>query len=146
MMVKNNTQLIIVQGKPSHLDDLRREAINPGAETDVCWTCPGQVKTGDLMLIYLMSPVSAIVGIALFDSEPFINDDDESDWFGKKMAAYKNLKILKPENYITIKEMRELFPDWFWVFRPQGSVVIPDKPGRRIKQPFLALLAERVNG
>ena len=69
--------------------------------------------------------------------------DPDSDWFGKPMAVYQNLRMLAPENFITLKELRELFPDWFWVRRPQGSALVPDKPELQIRQPLAALLNER---
>lgn len=136
--------IFIVQGKPFHLDGLRDEIDNPSDEYDPAWTCPATVKENDLMLVYLLAPVSSIVAYGYFDSPAFINDDPESEWFDKRMATYRDLKLLQPENYISLGELRLLFADWFWTTRPQGAVMVPDKPGLKIKEPFLELLNGRI--
>lgn len=140
---RRGARLFIVQGKSTHLESLYEDEQNPTDEYDSCWTCPKDVRPNDLMLIYLLSPVSAIVGYARFASEPFINEEIGSEWRGKRMAVYRDLSLLNPENFITLGEMRAYFPDWFWVNRPQGATVVPDGAKLQIREPLLTLLAER---
>jgi|GEM_PF-6067076 len=140
--VDEKTQVFIVQGSVSHLKELLIEEMSPDDddEYETCWTCPKAVKAGDLMLIYLMAPLSAIVGYAYFTGEPYMNNDSASDWFGKTMAAYDNLTMLDPHDYLGLGEMRLLFPEWHWVHRPQGATVVPDKPEMPVKKPLLERL------
>lgn len=121
-------QVFIVQGRAEHLSGLYQDEILKGnnIEYSPCWTCPSQVRKGDTMLIYLMSPISAIVGKAIFSSEPFLMNDLESEWYGWRMATYEKLEILPEENFISRLRLNELFPQWYWTRRPQGATQVPD--------------------
>lgn len=90
------------------------------------WTCPSAVNRGDTMLIYLMRPISAIVATATFTSEPIMNNDFDSEWFGKRMAAYIGLKVFDESEFISLFRLHELFPQWHWTTRPQGAVKVPE--------------------
>ena len=120
--------VFIVQGRAEHLAGLYEDEILQGNHSDFtpCWTCSSTVTKGDTMLIYLMSPVSAIIGQAVFSSEPFMMNDQDSEWFGYRMATYENLKIMPQENFISLRRLKELFPEWRWTTRPQGAVKVPE--------------------
>lgn len=115
--------IYIVQGKANLLEGLvteAREIIN----YEMCWTCPATVKVRDIMLIYLMKPISSVVCRAVFTSTPFIYDDSSSEWKGYRMANYENVQIF--ENFLSLKRLNELFPQWHWTKRPQGAIKVPD--------------------
>lgn len=131
-------ELFIVQGSPDHLPELMDEARYPPPEENwTLWTTPRTAQPDDLIFFYLLSPLSAIVGYARITSEPFLDNDYESVWFGKSMAYYQEVRIFT--NYVALFELRELFPEWHWTRRPQGSVKIPP----HIKKPFLELIEFR---
>lgn len=119
--------LFIVQGRAEMLEGLREdERFGNDSEFQPCWTCPSTVKRGDGMLIYLMRPVSAIVGHATFSSEPFMNNDFDSEWFGKRMSTFIGLKVFDESEFISLFHLHELFPQWHWATRPQGAVKVPE--------------------
>lgn len=130
--------LFIVQGSSDHLESLNEEALNYEPDFEMCWTCPATVKKGDKMLIYLLAPISAIVGEATFTSDAFQMNDTESEWFGKKMATYDFVKIYQEP--ISLHELRTLFPEWHWTQRPQGAVKIPEKAELNLVKPFQELI------
>lgn len=135
----DNQNIYIVQGRAEMLDGLwedsrlsKEEKVNLGYEQ--CWTCPVTVKPNDTMLIYLMSPISSIVGQAVFTSNPFRMTDIDSEWYGRNMAKFDELKMW--EIRLSLKKLKELFPQWIWATRPQGATKVPDI----YKKEFLSLI------
>lgn len=124
------------------LEDLRKDEQMETAEDSAwleyesCWTCPSAASRGDTMLIYLMRPISAIIASATFSSEPFTNNDLDSEWFGKRMATYIGIKVFDESEFVSLFRLRELFPEWYWTTRPQGAVKVPEI----YEQQFLDLL------
>lgn len=128
-MSEIHSEIFIVQGRAEHLEILyEEENLENLGHLDYapCWTCPGTAKPGDLLLFYLMRPLSSIVGTAQVAAEPFVNNDLDSEWFGARMAEYENLTMLAREDYLSLWQMQEFFPAWHWTKRPQGAVKIPD--------------------
>lgn len=139
------SDLYIVQGQAGHLAGLEREAkANLSSESPEVWswTCPSTVKKDDLMLVYLLSPISAIVAQAIFSSPAYIESAPESEWFGKSMAYYRHVHLFS--RFISLQELRLIFPEWHWTKRPQGSVRVPDTETLNLKAPFLDLLIDRL--
>lgn len=70
------------------------------------WSCGKETKEGELLLIYLIKPISAIVAMATTSS----GAKPRKAWrFG---ADIKNIKIIEPP--ITLSEIRQQIPEWRW--------------------------------
>lgn len=133
------SDIYIVQGRAEMLDGLWKDfrlSKDEKANLDYeqCWTCPYGVKPDDTMLIYLMSPISSIVGQAVFTSKPFRMTDTDSEWYGRNMATFDELKMW--EIRLSLRRLKELFPNWIWATRPQGATKVPDT----FRQDFLSLI------
>ena len=130
MILTKQSKVYVVQGDAALLeglyDDEFLENIGDTSHSP-CWTCPQTAEENDLMLIYLMRPISAIVGSARIASEPFMNTDRNSRWFGKKMVVFEDLKMLNSDDFLPLWKMNELFPHWQWTRRPQGAVRVPQE-------------------
>lgn len=135
------SEIFIVQGSACYLPTLIEESISPPENGEMLWTCPRTVRAGDVMLIYLLAPVSAIVARAEFSGDAFVMDDFDSDWFGKPMASYERVRMFAEP--IALHELRLIFPEWHWTHRPQGSVKVPENEKLQLKRPFAELIAGR---
>lgn len=89
------------------------------------WTVPKTARRGDLALVYLCAPVSAIVGSVEITAEPFYNVDMFPAWKDNWMAEIGRVRYARSRPELGIKGLRELFPDWGWLRYPRGKARIP---------------------
>ena len=45
---------------------------------------------------------------------------------GIRRKTDENLQILPKENFITLRQLKQLFPEWYWTSRPQGATKVPN--------------------
>lgn len=98
---------------------LKEDALN--GETE--WSINRLARPGDMVLLYVCAPVSAIAATAFIAEPPYLEEDVNSPFFNTYFAKMDNLKMLDVS--ITRHQMRELFPDWRYWIQPRNSVVAP---------------------
>lgn len=91
------------------------------------WTVTRGAQVGEKAFIYLTAPLSRIVGQVEIIAAPFYNVDM---FKGKKtknrwMAEVGNVIYFPQRRELTMSGLRELFPDWNWLFYPRGNTKIP---------------------
>ncbi len=85
------------------------------------WTVPSKAKPGDILLVYILAPVSSLVASAEVLDVPV--PGDEYGWPGKHMAPIGNIQMLDP--YITREELLKNFKGWKWPNSPQSACIVP---------------------
>lgn len=125
----------ILLGGAEHLDFF--ESPSSYADETWFWTVPKTARVGDTAFVYLCAPVSRIVGQFEIAGEPLYNHGWLSErWKNNWMAEIGNVTYFEPRPELTIKGLRELFPDWGWLRYPRNKVKIPTE----IVKPFLELV------
>lgn len=127
-----NQQICVCLGAPYHLKNLNKKL-------PVAWTVKNNVTCGDLAVFYLTAPISAIVGYGVIISEPWY--ESQSDWQDKFFAEIDQIETFLEHNFIRIKYIRQLFPEWRYWLQPRQSVLTPES----ICQPFKELLEKHSN-
>ena len=104
------------------------------------WTSPKNALVGEVAFVYLRAPVSRIVGQFQFIGAPFYNTVFFPRWSGHWMAQVHKVVYFEERPELTIKGMRELFPEWGWLSYPRSKVKIPTE----ILPPFLELVQVKI--
>jgi hypothetical protein len=87
------------------------------------WTINKNARPGDMVLLYVCAPVSAIVAKAIISEEPYLNEDLNSEFLGLYFAEMSGLKML--EKPLTRKELIWEFPHWRYWTQPRNSIQVP---------------------
>lgn len=117
MKNKPNQNICICLGAPYHLPDLQKKE-------PVAWTVKNSCRIGDLAVFYLTAPISAVVGYGVIISEPYY--ESQSEWQDKYFAEIDRIQIYSEQNFISIKYIRQLFPEWRYWLQPRQSVIAPE--------------------
>lgn len=96
------------------------------------WTINKNAKPGDIVLLYVCSPKSAIVATAIVADIPYQELDLNSMWFRGWFAEMENLKMLN--HAISRKELLNYFPDWGYWKQPRNSIAVPKHFETKIKE------------
>lgn len=131
----NNNHYILLGGA-EHFDFFSNNLAF--ADEDWFWTVPKTAKIGEKCFVYLCAPVSRLVGQLEIIDEPFYNTHLFPEWANKWMAKVKFVEYFEERPELTIKGLRQLFPDWAWLRYPRGKVRIP----AHILTPFLELMGD----
>jgi hypothetical protein len=132
MMTARNYYVLL--GGAEHYDSFKDATAH--ADEQWFWTVPKEARPGETAFIYLCAPVSRIVGRLSVIAEPFYNVDMFPRWKDNWMAEVGNVEYFEPRPELSIKGLRELFPDWGWLRYPRNKTRIPaDLVG-----PFLELM------
>lgn len=100
------------------------ETLKADAEQGITnWTINSRAQVGDEVLLYICAPVSAIVARATIETEPQIDEDPASPWFGHFLADMHSLIMLATP--ITRKQLIGRFRDWGYWMQPRNSIVVP---------------------
>ena len=103
-------------------DALRRDAEFDGATN---WTISRNARRGDVVFLYVCSPVSAIVAFGFLATDPAQEWDLNSPWYGQWFADISGLTML--EHPMTRTGLLTRFEGWGYWKQPHQSVRIPDK-------------------
>lgn len=118
------------------------------------WTANKNVCVGDVALIYLTAPLSAIIATVQIIGEPFFNPAatsmfNNSFMYDKWCVEVGKAFYLGRHDELTIANLRRLFAtDWGWVRYPRGSTRIPEHMIpllQDLMSPFLPKLAIRID-
>ena len=105
------------------------------------WSCGKKTKKEDLLLIYLIKPVSAIVATAIASSDA----KPHKKW--RFIANIKNIKIIKPP--VTLAEMRQRIPESNWVKNPRSPIYyvpkdIVSRLPAKLKRKLIPELSDKI--
>lgn len=91
---------------------------------ETCWTVNRHVKRGDKVLLYVCSPVCAIVATAAASNDAeLIEGELHNEWNGHYRVDMHNLQML--DEPLPRKRLTELFPEWGYWKQPRNSVEVP---------------------
>ena len=107
-------------GVPAHLPMLKQI----GKREIMRWTCRKEAVYGDIAAIYLTAPISSIVGYGMIYSEPEI--EEESDWADKYFADIGRFRLFAENDFVPIRRLKELFPEWKYLAQPRRTGIAPD--------------------
>ena len=85
------------------------------------WSCPKDARPGDIALLYVRGPVSAIVAQAVVVSHAV--KGEPGDW--SYTAQISEVSILPRE--VGIRELKAKFPGWKWLRLPRRMAVVPEE-------------------
>ena len=114
--------VVVVLGDPTdverdYLNDL--QDLTDGQDTEE-WKVPSGAMVGDLVLVYLMAPVSAIVAHATVLQEPVqANAVPDREWGDGWWAELGCFGMVDPP--ITNAVLRPSLPSWKWPVAPRGA-------------------------
>jgi hypothetical protein len=108
--------------------------LEDAVEGETNWTVNRHARRGDVMLLYVCAPVSAIVARATLATDPELNDDPACEWFGSYMADMHSLTMLAEP--ITRAALLRDFPQWGYWKQPHNSARVP----KDYEAPLLRIL------
>lgn len=79
-------------------------------------------KPGDVVLLYVCAPKSAIVATAIIADIPYLEENINSEFFNTWFAEMNELILLNTS--ISRHHLREIFPDWGYWKQPRNSVQV----------------------
>lgn len=101
-----------------------RTLIEDAREGETNWTISRHAKPGNLILLYVCSPVSAVVAVGTVASQPVAITDPQDPFLGLWRADITELRLMDnnwlPRNLL----LREL-PDWRYLRMPRNSIQVP---------------------
>lgn len=118
--------------------DFYQTLIEDSLEGHTNWTISKNAKPGDVVLLYVCSPISAIVATATLADIPYQETDLNSMWFRGWFAEMENLKLLK--NQISRNFLIKTFSDWRYWKQPRNSVKVPREYENTMKEIIFAEL------
>ena len=130
-----DSKIFVCLGSPAHLPVLRGLSY---PHESVYWTIKRTAAIKDKAIFYLTAPVSAVVGFGNIIDVP--REEPQSEWKEKHFTDINRIRIFDEKNFITNREIRELFPEWRFMLQPRQSVAMLET----IQLPFWELLNERL--
>jgi hypothetical protein len=64
--------------------------IDDAVEGETVWSINKNAKVGDLVLLYVCAPISAIVAFASISDEPFLEENINSEFFNTLVCYERN--------------------------------------------------------
>ncbi len=126
----NNKNYFILLGSPEDTQHLIKSK-------EVHWTAMKQCKTEDVCFFYIVAPISAIVAQGVIDEAVWKNCNPNSRWKNRWIAdVYIQSGIADEKPHVSMRRLRELFPEWNWLRLPRQNTQIPAD----IVKPFLELM------
>src|SRR5438552_2302754 len=114
----------VLQGSPEpHWTILREKASSSSRLSD--WTVPKSARTGDRVVFYVVGPLSSFVATGIVAENPWKDDKRNSYWYGRYMAAVRNLTLLP--RLVPLALVREALPRWRYLKSAQGTVTVPEE-------------------
>lgn len=104
----------------------------------VQWTVHSQAQKGDVVLFYLLRPISALVAKGVLTRDAVKISSRRDAWFGHSMASIGQLELLPRE--ISRGQLRKAFPRWGYWTQPRLSTRVPDATA-----PYLWRLVRQVS-
>jgi len=105
-----------------YYETLRIDAIEDAVTN---WTINKNAKPGDIVLLYVCAPVSAVVATARVATIPALCEDPQSAWFRKHFSDMDDLRLLALQ--IGRHNLLEDLPSWRYWKQPRNSVRVPDE-------------------
>lgn len=128
----------VLLGGPEHLPFFEHNARY--ARRRWFWTMVKGARVGETCFVYMSAPVSRIVGRFEVVGEPFYHIGrtmfDNPKMRDQWVAQVGQVAYFEPRRELSIKGLRELFPDWGWVRYPRSKTRIPAE----VLKPFLELV------
>jgi hypothetical protein len=103
------------------------------------WNLTKAVRLGELVLVYLMAPVSAFVGTCLVDSEQVPHQGSDPRFRGKPWFHVRDAANL-PNGNVSIRELKQRFPDWRYLLHPVVTSFPNEKTSDQQLSEFLEFL------
>ena len=101
----------------NYMNDLQDLALS-GEVTE--WKMPSGAKVGDVVLVYLTAPISAVVGYGLvFEAPTRANAVPDRPWGEGWWAEVGEFGMIEPP--ITNHELRIRVPSWKWPTQPRSA-------------------------
>jgi hypothetical protein len=111
----------ISYGDEKHLPEIGRSV---STKRTCWWAVNPKVAKGDRVIVYLRSPVSALVAMGtVLDDHPV--SGAKHGWPGHQMAHVQFEKMFHPP--VPIAAVQEALPDWGWPRAPRTQAHIPDE-------------------
>jgi hypothetical protein len=99
------------------------DLVADSADGETNWSVSRHVRAGDLILLYVTAPVSAIVAAAEASDDAAQDDDPKSPWFGHFFCDMHDLRMLARP--VTRAELVTAFPNWGYWRQPRNSIRVP---------------------
>lgn len=97
--------------------------VEDAADGETCWSINKNAKPGDLVLLYVCAPISAVAATAVIADEPFLEESINSEFFGTWFAEMNDLALLKFP--LERRWLVERFPAWGYWKQPRSSIAVP---------------------
>jgi hypothetical protein len=94
------------------------------AEGETNWTVSRHVRAGDLIALYVSSPVCAIVAVGEASTGAEHCGDPSNEWFGHYFIDIHGLRMLREP--VTRARLKEECEGWGWPKMPGVGVRVPD--------------------
>lgn len=94
------------------------------ARRTVQWTVHSQAQKSDVVLFYLLRPISALVAKGVVSRDAVKITSRRDPWFGHSMAPIGQMELLPRE--ISRGQLRKAFPQWGYWTQPRVSARVPD--------------------
>jgi hypothetical protein len=130
----SDTRVYICFGTPEpHLNQLKSA---PRKGRFNWWTIKKSARPEDIVIFYMIRPLTAFVATGVVESEVYRLNDKKSKWYDDPGAYIKNVQMLP--RYVTLAEAKQAFPEWKYLRGLQKSSDVP----RNFAKRFLQLLIE----
>ncbi len=133
LMPDGLTRVYICFGTPvPHLEQIEKAALAPGRFD--WWNIVKSARREDLVVFYMIRPLSAFVATAIVDSEVQACPDESSAWRGQPCVWVRDAGML-PKS-VPLSEAKRRLPEWKFLRQPHRSTEVP----RDYVEDFLRLL------
>jgi Domain of unknown function (DUF3883) len=115
-----NRILFLIGSSDREVGDYPRLLEAAGTKRQFSWSTPKDAKPGDIVLIYIASPVSAVIakGVVLAPARK-TSKRDRYDYRAEVG------RIHLTSNPADIRELKRAFPKWRWLTYPRMHAVVP---------------------
>jgi hypothetical protein len=96
--------------------------VDDAVEGETVWSINKNAKPGDVVLLYVCAPKSAIVATAIIADIPYLEENINSEFFNTWFAEMNELILLNTS--ISRHHLREIFHDWGYWKQPRNSVQV----------------------
>ncbi len=115
-------RVYICFGTPApHLGQLETAALAPGRFD--WWNIVKSASPEDLVIFYMIRPLSAFVATGIVDSEVESCPDETSRWRDQPCVWVSDVTMLP--RYVPLSEAKRHFPEWKFLKQPHRSTEVP---------------------
>jgi hypothetical protein len=107
------------------------------------WTIPVTARKGDRVLFYLTQVDKAIIARGRVASEPWREEDEQDEFYGRYFAEIDELEIF--EQPITRAVLMRRFPEWGFWQQPQRACRVKDEYVEALSEFFSLPVKDRLH-